>query len=156
MAAAHRAEPRVFTLRFDRQAKLRIAAAAGGALLVGVVLAATMGRADASTPSSAPVLLSGPTTTTTPAIDPTSNLGLLSPTAAALIGPEYDERRELARRASEVMTASGIGQCGLFLGAPVAGEWEVSSLFGVAHPVPLMAGCPFPTTATTAKAVAAS
>jgi hypothetical protein len=34
-----------------------------------------------------------------PPIDPLVNLGQLSPTAAALVGPEFDARRELARRA---------------------------------------------------------
>lgn len=138
---------------------------AGGALLAGVLLTracAADSGAQAATPVQ-PQVLSGPTTTTStvpaPTVDPLVNLGQLTPTAAALVGPDFDARRELARRAAETMTNTGRDQCALVIGATVGGSWELSTTPGVAHPVPVFAGCPAgwlaPTTTTTTAAPAA-
>lgn len=161
MSAHTRTEPRTITL--DRPTMIRAAAAGGAALLVLVlVLARTAGGDEPA--ATAPLVLSGPTSTTeAPAVDPLANLGVLNPTAAALVGPDIDARRELARRASEVMTTAGRDQCSLVLGATQGGSWELSTNLGPAHPVPLFAGCPWPTSTTavpvpsvtTAAAVAA-
>lgn len=136
-------------------------AVAAGCLLAGVLLTracATDSGAQSVPP--APQVLSGPTTTTTtapaPTVDPLTNLGVLTPTAAALVGPEFDARRELARRASEVMTNTGRDQCALVIGATVGGSWELSISYGPAHPVPVFTGCPIPTTTTTAAVAAGS
>lgn len=135
-------------------------AVAAGCLLAGVLL--TKGCATDSGAQAAPVpqVLSGPTTTTTtapaPTVDPLVNLGQLTPTAAALVGPEFDARRELARRASEAMTNTGRDQCALVMGATVGGAWELSTSWGPAHPVVVFTGCPIPTTTTTAAVAAGS
>src|SRR5574343_635394 len=81
-------------------------AIAAGCLLAGVLLTkGCAGSSGAQVAPPVPQVLSGPTTTTStvpaPSIDPLVNLGQLTPTAAALVGPEFDGRRELARRASE-------------------------------------------------------
>lgn len=96
-----------------------------------------------------------PTTTTTPArLDPLAQLGVLSPTASALVGPGYDARRELARRASELMTRTGGTQCALVIGAAgEANSWELSTQYSAAFPVVVFAGCPFPPAAPVAPAV---
>ncbi|MGD9755455.1 MAG: hypothetical protein AB7W59_31070 [Acidimicrobiia bacterium] len=140
-------------------------AAAAGCLLAGVLLTrACAGDSGAQAAPVAPQVLSGPTTTTStvpaPSVDPLVNLGQLTPTAAALVGPEFDARRELARRAAETMTNTGRDQCALVIGATVGGSWELSTTAGVAHPVPVFAGCPAawlnPTTTTTAAPAAGS
>lgn len=127
-----------------------------GCVLGTGLLVRTCAAPPAASSSNVPQVLSGPTTTTTappPPIDPLANLGQLGPTAAALVGPEWDARRELARRASEVMTQTGRDQCALLIGATIGGSWELSITYGPAHPAPVFAGCPWPpptsTTTTT-------
>lgn len=135
-------------------------AVAAGCLLGGALLMRACGGESGAQPAPVPQVLSGPTTTTStvpaPTVDPLTNLGVLTPTAAALVGPEFDARRELARRASEVMTNTGRDQCALLIGATVGGSWELSISYGPAHPVPVFAGCPIPTTTTTAAVAAGS
>lgn len=161
---ATRPDP-VLTLVDRAKANRKTIGLAAGALLAGALLMRACGGesgAQAATPVQ-PQVLSGPTTTTTTTpvatVDPLVNLGQLTPTAAALVGPEFDARRELARRASETMTNTGRDQCALVIGATVGGSWELSTTPGVAHPVPVFAGCPAPwlapTTTTTTAAVAA-
>lgn len=149
------------TLIDKAKANRKSLAFAGGALLVGVLLTkACAGSSGAQDNVPVPQVLSGPTTTTTttpaPTVDPLVNLGQLTPTAAALVGPEFDARRELARRASEAMTNTGRDQCALVIGASVGGAWELSTSWGPAHPVVVFTGCPIPTTTTIAAAAAGS
>ena len=153
MSAAHsRTEPRTITL--DRPTMIRAGAAAGATLLALVLLAVSIAGGGEPAAATAPMVLSGPTSTTpAPSVDPLANLGVLNPTAAALVGPDLDARRELARRASEVMTTAGRDQCSLVLGATQGGSWELSTNLGPAHPVPLFAGCSWPASTTSSTAV---
>lgn len=154
MSAHARTDQTPRTITLDRPTQLKLGAGAAVAALALVLLVRSSG-ADAP-PAAAPQILSGPTTSTAPAaIDPLANLGVLNPTAAALVGTSFDGRRELARRASEVMTQSGVDQCHLVIGATSAGSWEISTLWGPAHPIVLMAGCAFPPAADTTTTVKA-
>lgn len=128
-----------------------VAAVAVTALLVG--RSCTKSGA-APAPAYQPATVTAPTTTT-PRIDPLSGLGgPLNPTASALVGLDYTARLELSRRVNETLARIAPGTtCSLFLGSNAAGEWELSGQWGAAHPVPLIAACPFPpvvsTTSTT-------
>ena len=128
-----------------------VAAVAVTALLVGRSCTKS-GAAPAS--AYQPAVVTVPTTSP-PRIDPLSGLGgPLNPTASALVGADYTSRLELARRITETLQRSPTATtCGLYLGSDPAGVWEVSAQFGPAHPVPLIAACPYPpalpTTSTT-------
>lgn len=91
-----------------------------------------------------PIELSGPTTTTGPRVDPLGNLGLLNPTAAAMVGMDFEARREVARRASDLMANYGASPCAIVIGSAPDGSWELSIRWDNAHPVPLLASCPWP------------
>ena len=133
--------------------------------VLAAVLVTVAGVRACSTPATqaqertAPTILSGPTTTTAPTvatarqlIDPLSGLGgPLNPTAAAIVGPTYEARLELARRLTESQQRYVVPLCGLFIGADATGTWEVSTVHGPAHPVPVLGACPWPTTTTTTK-----
>ena len=128
---------------------VRIGAAVAAVLLVVVVMSRRGDGPKAGAVAAAPIVVQAkaePATSTTSArLDPLAQLGVLSPTAAALVGPSYEARREVARRASELMTRTGGTQCSIVIGAAgTEGTWELSTQYSAAFPVVVMAGCPFP------------
>ena len=132
-----------------------------GGLVVAIVLL-LVGRSCApsgatqqvgqSAPAGEPKVLSGPTTTappvsttSRPAIDPLAGLGSpVNSTALALVGTDYAARLELARRFAETMQRYSATGCQVFIGADAIGIWELSTQQGAAHPVPVLAACPWP------------
>src|SRR4051794_15313329 len=120
-----------------------------GAALLAVTLSVwrpwSRGAAAEQAPAGAqPIELSGPTSTSGPRVDPLGNLGLLNPTAAAMVGADYEARPEVARRASDLMANYGASPCALVIGSAPDGSWELTIRWDNAHPVPLLASCPWP------------
>src|SRR5687767_13366250 len=91
----------------------------GAALLATVLLLwrPWAGDKSAAQPPPQPLELSGPTSTTAPRVDPLGNLGLLNPTAAAMVGQDFEARREVARRASDLMANYSASPCALVIGS---------------------------------------
>ena len=127
---------------------------AAGAVAVGILLL-LIGRSCAPTTGGAAQkpgvsILTGPTTTmpstTTarPAIDPLSGLGSpVNSTALAIVGPDYAARLELAKRVQELINRYAVTGCQVFIGGNATGEWELSTVWGASHPVPVFVACPF-------------
>lgn len=85
-------------------------------------------------------------TTTTAAVgglDPLAGLGAINPTAAQLIGTARDSRAKAARDVAEITTRYAVTGCALFIGGDGVGGWELSTVWGPTHPVPLLAACPW-------------
>lgn len=122
---------------------------------IGLVFLVGRGCTPPSKPAGAAAVVptmpaSAAPTTEAPRIDPLSGLGgPLNPTAAALIGPDYSSRLEAARRVNELQARQpGLTTCGIFVGAALDQTWELSAVQGPAHPVPLLAACPWLPTST--------